>query len=77
MVEKSKAWIYDRSFAGIAVSDSSGAWYCVFCVLPDKSVCGGPVTRPEESYRLCCVQMSVIEETYGGGLGVVLKNNII
>jgi hypothetical protein len=43
--------------------------FCVFCVLPDRGVCDRQITRPEESYCLWCVQMSVIEEPYGGGLG--------
>ena len=65
MAEKSKFWVYDRSLAEIAGSNSAGAWFCVFCVLPERGVCDGPITRPDVSYCLCCVQMSVIEETYG------------
>jgi len=52
---RSKAWICGRSFAGIVVSNPNGAWTYVSCecrVLPDKGVCDGPITRPEESHRL-------------------------
>ena len=35
-----------------------GAWIsvcCECCVLSDGGLCVGLITRPEESYRLCCV----------------------
>jgi len=31
-----------------------GAWMsCECCVLSGKGLCGGSITRPEESYRVC------------------------
>jgi hypothetical protein len=33
---------------------------CECCVLSGRGLCDGLITRPEESYRLRCVQMSVI-----------------
>ena len=32
-----------------------GAWMFVCCVLSGRGLCGGLITRPEESYRLWCV----------------------
>jgi len=31
-------------------------FYCVYCVLSGRGLCFGLITRPEESYRLWCVQ---------------------
>jgi hypothetical protein len=31
------------------------AVYCDCCVLSGRSLCDGPIPRPEESYRLWCV----------------------
>jgi hypothetical protein len=31
------------------------SWEC--CVLPSKSLCDGPITRPEESHRAWCVRV--------------------
>jgi hypothetical protein len=28
---------------------------CECCVLPGRGLCDGPITRPEESYRVWCV----------------------
>jgi hypothetical protein len=28
---------------------------CACCVLSDRGLCDGPITRPEESYHLWCV----------------------
>ena len=41
-----------------------GAWifvYCECCVLSDRGLCEGPITRPEESYRLWCVVVCDLE----------------
>jgi len=35
--------------------------FVVFCVLPNRSLCDGLVTRPEESYGLRCVVMCDLE----------------
>ena len=34
---------------------------CECCVLSGRGLCDGPITRPEESYRLCCVVVCDIE----------------
>jgi len=41
-----------------------GAWMsvsCECCVLSGRSLCDGPITRPEESYRLWCVVVCDLE----------------
>ena len=41
-----------------------GAWIFVCCecrVLSGRGLCDEPVTRPEESYRLCCVVVCDLE----------------
>ena len=60
-------WSARRSLAGIA---GSTTWICVsytYCVLQVEVSETGPITRPEESYRVCvcvcvcvCVSLSVI-----------------
>jgi hypothetical protein len=42
--------------------------YCECCLLSRRCLCIQPITRPEESYRVCCV-LSVIVEPRTGGLG--------
>jgi hypothetical protein len=56
----SKAWVCDRSFAGIAGSNPTGGHECtslvsVVCCLSGRSLCVGLITRSEESYRVWCV----------------------
>jgi len=34
---------------------------CECCVLSGRGLCDGLITRPEESYRLCCVVVCDIE----------------
>ena len=44
-----------------------GAWmsvYCECCVLSCRGLCVGLITRPEESYRLCCVVMCDLETSW-------------
>ena len=45
---------------------------CVCCVLLGRGICDGPITRPEESYRLCvCVYVCLSVTTkprHRGGL---------
>ena len=57
VAEKSKARVYGRSLVGIAGSNPAGGMdvceSCECCVR--CQVCDGLITRPEESYRLCCV----------------------
>jgi hypothetical protein len=58
VAEWSQARVCGRSLAGIAGSNSAGAWMCVSCecrVLSGRGLCDGLITRPEESYRLWCV----------------------
>jgi hypothetical protein len=62
---RSKAWVCSRSPVGIAGSNSAGAWMfacCECCVcLSGRGLCDGLITRPEESYRLCCVIVCDLE----------------
>jgi hypothetical protein len=49
---RSKAWVYGRSLAGIAGSNSGGGMdFCLLeCyVLSGRGLCDRPMTRPEES----------------------------
>ena len=37
---------------------TKGAWMSVAsesCVLSGRGLCDGPISRPEDSYRLCCI----------------------
>jgi hypothetical protein len=53
---RSKAWVFGRSIAGIAGSNSAGGMdVCVLWVLSGRGLCDGLITRPEESYRVWCV----------------------
>jgi len=36
---------------------------CECCVLSDRDLCDELITRPEESYRLCCVVVCDLETT--------------
>jgi hypothetical protein len=42
---------------------------CECCLLSGKVLCVGLITRPEESYRVWCVQLSVIVKSRRGGPG--------
>ena len=47
-----------RTTVGSWVLIPPGAWIFVCCecrVLSDRGLCDELITRPEESYRLCCV----------------------
>jgi len=35
--------------------------FCECCVLSGRGLCDGPITRPEESYRLWCVVLCDLE----------------
>jgi len=71
----SKASASGRSLAAIAGSnpvldiDVS----CECCVLSGRSLCDGPITCPEESYRVWCVLVSEceLETSTTGGLGLL------
>jgi hypothetical protein len=56
---------------GLRVRIPPGAWMsvsCECCLLSGRGLCVEPITRPEESYRVCYV-LSVIVEPRTGGLG--------
>ena len=58
-----KAWVCSRLFAGIVDSSPAGRWRfvcCDCCVLSGRGLCVEPITRPEESYGVWCVLLSVI-----------------
>jgi len=53
---QSEARVLGRLPAGNSGLNSVLAWMSVFsefCVLSGRDFCGGPIPRPEESYRLC------------------------
>jgi len=55
---RSMAWVYGRWLAGIARSNPVGGMDDCreYCMLSVRGLCDGPITRPEESYRVCvCV----------------------
>jgi len=55
---RSKVWVCGGSLVGIAGSNSAGVWSpvcCDCCLLSDRVLCDGLITRPEESYRVWCV----------------------
>ena len=57
--ERSKAWVWGRSPAGIAGSNPAGGMdvrlLSVLCMLSGRGLCDGRITRPEKSFRLWCV----------------------
>ena len=58
-----------RSLAEIRVRIPPGAWIFVCCecrVLSGRGLCNELITRPEESYRLCCVVMCDLETSRMG-----------
>jgi len=38
---------------------------CECYLLSDGSLCEDPISRPEDCYRVCCVELSVTEEPHG------------
>jgi hypothetical protein len=61
LAARSKAWVCGRSLVGIVCSNLAGVWdvCCECCELSGRRVCVGLITRPEESYRLCCALFCV------------------
>ena len=64
MAARSKAWFCGSSLAGIVGSNPAGGHGCLS---PVNVVCcqvevfaSGLISRVEEYYRVCCVQLSVI-----------------
>jgi hypothetical protein len=60
VAEWSKAWVCSRSPAGIVGSNGCLSVVSVVC-LSGRGLCDGLITRPEESYRLCCVVVCDLE----------------
>jgi hypothetical protein len=52
---RSKACVCSRSLAGIVGSNPARGMVDCVCVLSDRGLCFGPITRPEQSYRAWCV----------------------
>ena len=68
MAVRSKAWVCGRSAAGIAGLNPAGGMdvCCSFSVLSGRDLCVRLITRPEESYRLCCVVVCDLETSRMG-----------
>jgi hypothetical protein len=66
---RSKAWACGRSLAGIMGSNPAGNMNVCFecCMLLGRGLCIGPITRPEESYRLWRVSECDREAPRTGG----------
>ena len=58
-----KALVCGRSSAEIVGSNPTGGMDVCFecCVLSGRGLCDELITRPEESYRLCCVFVCDLE----------------
>jgi len=52
------AWVFVRSLDGVVASNTGGGMdvSCEGFVLSGRCLCIGPITRPEQSYRLWCIQ---------------------
>ena len=64
MATRSKAYVCGRSPVRLWVRIPPGAWMfvcCECCVLSGRGLCDELVTRPQESYRLCCVVVCDLE----------------
>jgi len=62
---RSKVQVCGRSPAKIVGSNPTGAWMfvcCECCVLSGRGLCDELITRPEGSYRLCCVVVCDLEK---------------
>ena len=60
MAARSKGWICERSLAGVVGSNPTGGMYvCCECYVL-SGLCDGLINRPEKSYRVWCVYISVI-----------------
>jgi hypothetical protein len=59
---RSMAWFCSRSLAGIVGSNPAGGMdvCCECCVLSGRGLCVGLITRPEDSYRVRCIYLTVI-----------------
>ena len=64
MAARSKAWVCGRLLAEIVGSNpTEGMVFVCYecCVLSGRGLSDGPITRPEESYRLWCVVACYLE----------------
>jgi len=67
LAARTKAWVSGHSLAAILGSNPAGDMdicFCKCCVLSGTGVCDGPISRQEDSYRVCvcvCVSLSVIK----------------
>jgi hypothetical protein len=55
---RSEAWYEAARLLGLRVRIPTGVWItvrCEYCMLSGRGLCDGPITRPEESYRVWCV----------------------
>ena len=59
MAARSKACLCGRSLGGTMGSNSGGSMD-VCCVSWGRGLCGGLITRPEESCRVWCLSVSVV-----------------
>jgi len=78
MAPRSKPRMYYDSLAGIGDSSPNGECTCTSCeccVLSGRGLFDGPITRPEKSYRLSCVSMSVIDEPHTAMTKINMKLN--
>jgi len=61
----SKVYVCGRSLAEIVGSNPTGGMDCCrCCVLLGRGLCGGPITRPEESCQLWCVVVCDLETSW-------------
>ena len=62
MAARSKAWVCGCSPTEIVGSMGARIFVCCECrVLLGRGLCDELITRPEESYRLCCVVVCDLE----------------
>jgi len=62
MAARSKTWVCGRWPTEIVGSNPAvGMDACLLWVLSGRGLCDGPITRPEESYRLWCVFICDLE----------------
>jgi hypothetical protein len=68
---RSKAWVWGRSFAGIASSNPAEGMNVSFecCMLSGRGICDGLITRPEESYRMWFVFSVIVKSRQRRGPG--------
>ena len=58
------AWVCGHSLAGIAGSNPAGGMDVCreYCVLLGRGLCVGPIPRPGESYRVCVIECSQVQQ---------------